>query len=365
MKIEVSGGISIPYKQDDETKKWVSTIGHSWDVTNSYVVDFAKEAEQKIRKRSKNHAKISFPPKPKSLASSFHNHLISEGKISFFDFVKSMQTENSIALKTSRVQSKVVQIFLKYKKEREDSTEDNTSYVENLLVVLLKDKSALRFNDDGAPRGTNIIDFEDVMQGAIINIGEFVESISEKKDIDVSFINGSGGTTNYFVDFFDADNLIKNNESVTNVIDALNKFLEHKKLDRTQREECISKVVGRIDYNERQSFATKVHELSAVIYSTLRKEENIEISSSSFEDFIHEYNYKVNEEFKVTKSDRDKLVFISLDTEVGELKLKKSLFKGVGRKGNVDFNSNNNELTVKTKIKDPAIIEELKKLQND
>ena len=167
-------------KQDDETKKWVSTIGHSWDVTNSYVVDFAKEAEQKIRKRSKNHAKISFPPKPKSLASSFHNHLISEGKISFFDFVKSMQTENSIALKTSRVQSKVVQIFLKYKKEREDSTEDNTSYVENLLVVLLKDKSALRFNDDGAPRGTNIIDFEDVMQGAIINIGEFVESISEK-----------------------------------------------------------------------------------------------------------------------------------------------------------------------------------------
>ena len=55
----------------------------------------------------------------------------------------------------------------------------------------------------------------------------------------------------------------------------------------------------------------------------------------------------------------------ALDTEVGELKLKKSLFKGVGRKGNVDFNSNNNELTVKTKIKDPAIIEELKKLQND
>lgn len=365
MNVEVSGGISIPYKQDSKTKKWIGTVGHSWDNTNSFVVAFAKEADQKIRRRSKNHGKVPFPPKPKSLASSFSAHLKSNGNISFADFVKSMQTENSIVLKTSRVQSKVVQIFLMYRKELEDSTEEKPLYTENLLVVLLKDKSALRFNDEGAPQGTEIIDFEDVMQGAIINIEEFNASIANEEDIDVSFINGSGGTTNYFVKFFDAENLIKNKESVTNVLKALNDFLETKKLSRTQRESCTSKVIAKIDFNERQKFATKLQELSSVIYSSLRSEKDIEISKSSFEDFVQEFNYKVNEEFKITKNDRDTLEFISLDTEVGALKLKKSLFRGKGIKGNIEFNDNNNELTIRTKIKDPTTIEELKKLQND
>ena len=363
--IEVLDGISIPYEHDKESKKWSGTVEHSWDTKNQYVQAFAEEAERKIRKRAKNHGTIPYPPKLKSLAHSLNHYRQNEQTLSFADFVTSVQTSSAISLKTSRVQSKLVLIFLTYRKERDDSTKDNPIFIENLLVILLKDKSALQFGDDGSPKGTEIIDFEDVMQGAMIDLYEFDNCVEKQQGIDVSFINGSGGTTDYFVDFFDAEDVIKNKESVTNVLKALNDFLETKNLNRTQRERCTSKVIAKIDFNERQKFATKLQELSSVIYSSLRTEKDIDISKSSFEDFVQEYNYKVNEEFKITKTERDTLEFISLDTDVGALKLKKSLFKRKGVKGNIEFNSNNNELTVKTKIKDPQTIEELNKLQND
>ena len=326
---------------------------------------FASEAERKIRKRSKSHGKIPFPPKVKSLAQSLNQHIQSANNVSFSDFVKNVQLTNAISLKTSRVQSKVVLIFLKYKKEREDSTEETPVFIENLIVVLLKDKSALQFGDDGIPLGTEIIDFEDVMQGAIIDINEFSSAVKNKNEIDVSFINGSGGTTDYFIDFFDAKDVIKNKESVSNVLSALDDFTLSNNLKRKQRELCESKVKEHIEFNERHNLTTKLQDLSNVIYQALKKDRNLNVTKSSFEDYVQEYNYKVNEEFTVSKNERDKLEFISLQTEVGALKLKKSHFNRKGQTSNVKFNKNNNELTLKTKIQDPLEIDALTKLQDD
>lgn len=256
-------------------------------------------------------------------------------------------------------------IFLKYKKERQDSTEENPVFIENLLVVLLKDKSALQFGDDGEPLGTEVIDFEDVMQGAIIDIDDFETAILKKEDIDVSFINGSGGTTNYFVDFFDAEGVIKNKESVINVLKALEDFSARNKLTRTQREYCSSKVKAKIEFNERNKLTTKLQDISAVIYDSLKTDPELKIKRDTFEEFISEFNYKVNEEFNVAKNERDTLEFISLATEVGDLKLKKSLFSDKKNVGNINFNSNTNELEIRTKIKDPETIIQLNKLQNE
>jgi len=47
------------------------------------------------------------------------------------------------------------------------------------------------------------------------------------------------------------------------------------------------------------------------------------------------------------------------------LKLKKSVFSSKGKKGNIIFNDNTEELTIKTKINDKDVIEILKKLQDD
>jgi len=362
--IEVLGGISVPYQQDEETKSWTGTAGHSWKVENSHVQAFAKEADLKIRKRTKNHGKIPFPPKLNSLANSLDKHLKIDNKIDFKKFVEIVQKVNSIALKTSRAKSKLVLIFLKYKIELEGSTEDTPKFIENILVVLLKDKSALMFGDDGSPLGTDIIDFDDVMQAAMIDVAEFSTSITNKQDIDISFINGSGGTTNYFIEFFDAEDVIKNKESVTNVLKALDDFSITLGLSRTQREFCEGTVQAHIEHNERNHFTTKLQELSHVIYSALKKDKTLDLKSDSFGDFVQEYNYKVNEEFNVSKNERDTLEFISMETEVGKLKLKKSLFSSKGTPREITFNDNTNELTIKTKISDPQDINDLKKIQN-
>jgi nucleoid-associated protein YejK len=363
--IEVLAGISVPYVQNKDTKKWSGTVGHSWKIDNVFVQAFAKEADIKIRNRAKNHGKIPFPPKPKSLAQLFADYLDKNKNVSFYDFVKTVQVSNGISLKTSRVQSKVVLIFLKYKKERQDSTEENPVFIEKLLVVLLKDKSALQFGDDGEPLGTEVIDFEDVMQGAIIDIDDFEIAILKKEDIDVSFINGSGGTANYFVDFFDAEGVIKNKESVINVLKALEDFSARNKLTRTQREYCSSKVKAKIEFNERNKLTTKLQDISAVIYDSLKTVPELNIKRDTFEVFISEFDYKVNEEFNVAKNERDTLEFISFATEVGDLKLKKSLFSDKKNVGNINFNSNTNELEIRTKIKDPETIIQLNKLQNE
>ncbi|WP_144212911.1 nucleoid-associated protein [Shewanella donghaensis] len=363
-KIVVLGGISVPYQQDNQTKKWNFSKVYDWNLGNHYVQEFAKEADLKVRRRSKNHGKIGYPPKIKSLASSLEIHLKPKKNIDFKELVETVQKTNSLVLKSSRAQSKLVLIFLKYKKEHEDSTSTTPIFIENLLVMLLKDKSALMFGNDGEPLGTEIIDFDDVMQAALINIDEFTNSISQKEDIDVSFINGVGGTTDYFIDFFDAEDVIKNKESVSNVLTALNDFLLKKKLKRKQRELCEKNVKSHIERNERNKISTKLQDLSGVIYNTLRIDKSLNIKKGSFEDFVQNNDYKVNEEFSVSKKERETLEFITMDTDVGNLKLKKSLFSKKSKVGNIVFNPQNNELTVKTKIDNPDIIAELIKIQN-
>lgn len=362
--IEVIGGISIPYVQDINTKKWTGTNGHSWATGNSFVHTFAVEADKKIKKKPKNHGSINYPPKINSLAYLLEKHLFKGNNICFEDFVNSVQTKNGIILKTSRAQSKLVLIFLKYKKQITNNIDDSTIFSENLLIMLLKDKSALKFEDNGSPEGTDIIDFDDVMQAAIINLQSFSSSISRKSNIDVSFINGSGGTTNYFIDFLDAEDVIKNKESVLNVLQALKDFSIKNKLTRAQKEKCDKAIKSLIEKNERNKLATQLEDVSTTIYSCLYTEKNVSLTKSSFIEYIQEYDYKVNHEFNVTKNDRDKLEFISMETDVGSLKLKKSSFKKNGG-DNISFNINSNELTVKTKITDNDIIADLIKLLNN
>jgi nucleoid-associated protein YejK len=363
--IEVLGGTSVPYIQDNETKKWIGTIGHSWEVDNSYVKAFAIEADKKVKNKTKNHGSVKYPPKPYSLASSLQKHLELGGKASFLDFVTNVQKSNNISLETSRAQSKLVLIFLKYKKKITNNINEDIVYVESLLVMLLKDKSALRFEDNGSPKGTDVIDFDDVMQAAIININDFSNAIENKEDIDISFINGKGGTTDYFIDFFDAKNVIKNKDSVSNVLKALEDFSSKYKLTRSQRSLCDKTVKTFIEKNERNNLPTKLDELSSVIYSALKTDTKLKIKIDSFSVYVQEYDYKVNEEFNVGKNDRDSLEFISMETDVGSLKLKKSLFEKKEGYGNIQFNVNSNELSLKTKITDPSIIRDLKKLQEN
>ena len=363
--IEVLGGTSVPYIQDVNTKKWSGTVGHSWINHNSFVQDFAVQADKKIKNKPKNHGSVSYPPKQNSLANLLQEHLNAGKNISFHNFVKSVQKTNNISLETSRAQSKLVLIFLKYRKKITSKTNDDSIFIDNLLVMLLKDKSALRFEDNGSPKGTDIIDFDDVMQAAIININNFSNSILNKNDIDISFINGMGGTTNYFIDFFDAKDVIKNKDSVSNVLLALKDFSSKHKLSRSQKERCDKTVKAFIEKNERNKFTTKLEELSTVIYSSLKTDRNLKITKDSFIDYIQEYDYKVNNEFNVGKNDRDKLEFITMETDVGNLKLKKSVFREKNGTGNIDFNVNSSELTIKTKITDPAIISDLKKLQQN
>lgn len=81
--IEVLAGVSIPYQQDKDSKKWVGTVGHNWQVTSKPVVDFAAEAERKIRKKVKSHGKFSYPLKPKTLPSELEKHLSNETEVPF------------------------------------------------------------------------------------------------------------------------------------------------------------------------------------------------------------------------------------------------------------------------------------------
>ncbi|MBC3766461.1 nucleoid-associated protein [Neptunicella marina] len=363
--INVLAATSIPYSLDKEDKSWKAKNGHPWNETDEFVKAFAEEAETKIRKRSKNYGKIKNPPKPNSLADFYRKHLEDEKTLNFSEFVRKVQAENNIALKASRAQSKLVLIFLKYQKEIESQNDEKPIVKEKLIVVLLKDKSALRFSDEGIPQGTDIIDFDDVMQGAIIDSDEFSKSLLDKEDIDISFINGSSGTTNYFINFFDAKDIIKNKESVNNVLTALEKFLEKENIKRNQRDLCTEKVIAKLQYNGRNGFKTTIKDIDDAIYSSLKDQKNIDIKRSAFEEFVNNYDYKVNEEFSVTNSDIDKLEFISLETGIGSLKLKRSHFKK-DKVGDVaKFNENDNTLTVTTKVKDDEVVKLLKDLQRE
>lgn len=359
--IEVIAGVSIPYQQQKEEKKWTGTVSHSWDIKSADVINFAIEADRKVRKKVKSHGKFSYPLQPLTLASELEKHLKKGPKSTFEKFVNKIQVSSGISLKSTRVKSKLVLIFLKYKTQTNESEPDNLIYNEYFLVMLLKDKSALKFDKNGSPGGTNIIDFEDVMQAATFSLDEFSQSINAKKSPDVSFISGA---TDYFIEFLDAKDVIKNQESVNNLLLAMEGYGEYLALSRTQTEKSDREVKAYIDKNEQRGVATKLEDISSVMYNSLKSDKKLALERDSFRDFVKEFDYKINDEFTVNKATRDMLQFISVDTDAGSFKLKKSLIKSIGMEGEVVFNPNTDELTIKTTVSDPDAIRQLNNLLN-
>ena len=367
--IEVFNGVSIPYSQNSETSKWFSTEQHDWDVNDKYVIEFVNEADRKIRKKVKGHGTIKYPFINKSLAQTLESHRVRDDS-SFYEMVKSIQLNSPLHLSATRAQTKLVLIFLHYKNSLIDTDGNETSNKEYCLVVLLKDKTALQFSDNGTPLSTNIIDFDDVMQAATFNLDKFDNDIALKQNTDISFISG---VTEYFKDFFDAKDVIQNKESVDNVLKAIRDFVDELELSRVQSEKVESVIRARIQENNRKKFSTKLSEVSSAIHNTVKDmdvydEENdnhieLNINANSFEEYVQEHDYKINEEFNVGNSDLETLEFITLDTDVGNLKVKKSLIYN-DDESSVRYNPESKELTIVTELTDPEIISQITQLVN-
>lgn len=361
LRIEVLAGASIPYQQDKLTNKWVGTKVNNWKTESKFVVDFAVEADKKIRKRVKSHGKIAYPLNKASLPYELEMHLDEVNPTSFEDFVSKVHRGSGIFLSSTRVQSKLVLIFLKYKKIMKDESNDSLKESEFFLAILLKDKTALKFDDQGAPSATDIIDFEDVMQAATFSVGDFKASLENQESPDISFL---GGVTDYFAEFMNAEDVLKNKESVENLFSALSKFVTDNSLRRKDKENCQDSVKELLDKNSRNKLPTKLEDVSYQIYSSLKKNEELKLEKDSFEEFVREHSFKVNDEFEVTKKDSERLEFISFDTDVGNLKIRRSLINS-SESDDICFKENTNELIIKTKIYDKDVLKQLKQFRNE
>ncbi len=344
-------GYSITYTQDKNTKKWSHDSGNLWSSSNS-TTQFAKEAHLKVGNRAKNHAEIPNPFKTNSFADFLNKHL--KGSLDFKAMAEKIATHAGLQLSKSRSYDRLMLTFLNYKCDQYDKSTGSFSATERLLIILLKDKTVLRIQQN-KPSSVEIIDFDDILHAAMIDVNDFKLSLSANSNFDVSFINGS---SKYFIDFLDAEGLIQNTESVNELFSGLDDFLQTHKIKPSEKNKVKSDLSDLLEKHDKEGIATTVEDVSHRVYNSMSPKTAKNFTRSSFEDHIVHGNYKVNETFFGTKSFRDKLDFVPVSSPVGELKIRPSFFakKSAGKIDSATFDKQSNNLTIKTQITDSNTI---------
>lgn len=348
-------GYSITYTQDKNTKKWNSDTGNLWSSQNTSADQFAKEAHIKIGNRAKNHAEIPNPYKTKSFAEFLDHHL--KGKLDFKKMSEEIIKNSGLELSKSRSYKRLMLIFLNYSCDRYNKNNGTFTPTERLLVVLLKDKTVLRIQKNN-PDSVEIIDFDDVLHAGMVDINEFKQSSKNKLNFDISFINGS---SDYFINFLDAKGLIHNKESVSEVHVALNDFFKKNQILPSEKNKIRSNLSTMMQKHQKDGVETTIEDVSNRVYDSMSTKTAKNFSRKSFQDYVIQGQYKVNESFYSTQTLVDKLDFVPVSSPVGELKIRPSFFgkKSKGQLNSADFDKKSGNLTIKTQISDHETIQSI------
>jgi len=346
-------GYSVTYTQDSTTKKWASDKGNLWSSANASTDQFAKEAHLKIGNRAKNHAEIPSPYKTKSFAEFLDNYL--KGNLNFKKMSEGIITNSGLQLSKSRSYKRLMLTFLSYSCDVYNKASGTFTPTERLLVVLLKDKTVLRIQKNN-PDSVEIIDFDDILHAGMVDTNDFKNSSATNANFDISFINGS---SDYFINFLDAKGLIHNKESVSEILDALNDFFKANQTLPSEKNKIKSNLSVMMQKHKKDNVETTIEDVSNKVYDSMSTNTAKKFNRDSFQKYVLQGTYKVNESFYSTSTLLEKLDFVPVSSPVGELKIRPSFFgkHNKGKLNSAEFDKKSKSLTIKTKISDDETVQ--------
>lgn len=362
MKLKDAISVQFTKKVSRKGKStWQPTVGKSWLPASQTASRFLEEAHNKIASKPKTHGTIQGQMSSVSVESLLKKLLGNTSN--FTTFVTQISTKSVIdEIKKTRSSSRVIMVFLHYTFDYSDNSAvpPKTVTKERLLVVMLTDSSALQFDSQGEPTETTVIDFSDVLQGALIDLDEAKSNISAQMPIDISFVKGRSDVRKYFFGIFDAEDIVTNAESSENALAAIEKLADDKGLNTAKRQKLVRAVETLLAKAKKQNNRkVTVDELDHQIFHYVGQHE--QWNKDEFSKFIANRNIKVNDEFHVSAQKTKDFSMVTIESVFGEFNILKSqLNKPQSNSTDIaSYDSKSKKLTVEITVSNTDAIKTL------
>ncbi|ROM54077.1 hypothetical protein BK649_10680 [Pseudomonas canadensis] len=357
--INALGAQLIPPQEEKPDSKWTYILGKDWPKKNKASIKFTNYVNTKFQKSSKTHGSFANSIDVKKFSNLLNSHL--KNATTFRAFINDfMRTKLIIEVNSSRVSSGVIAVFLHYKLEPEEKDTPQQDY---LIVLLIRNTDALKFDETLLPDSIDIINIEQLLQAARIDITKFSSSYPPKKDQHdnhVCFIRGSGDVRQYFITAMGAGDLVTNKKSSEQCITAITDFIKKFDLERSTAEKIDVTLNSLFEEKRKHHKPVTIEEIQEVIDDIIPR--NKKLAKGAFVDFVNNGGYEINEEFEVPKKESDRLEWIELNTSVAKMTIHRHNIGTPDSGKPIIFDSETGEITVIQKIEDQKTLEKLESL---
>ena len=224
-------------------------------------------------------------------------------------------------------------IFAHYAQER----------FEYLLVALVRNRSAISFNEQLKPTEVNEVDLDKLHQAAKINI----TSYSRGKDSYLSFMGTKekGDVTHYFSNAFGCTDVTPSKKSTGDLIKAAKDFCTQNGMYE-QREKVVEDVVSYLSRQRAEKSTANLPDVEQIFDQHVPAEQ-AESLIGKFSKFANSENYKVSHEFQPHTHTLNAMTKLKTKADNWQLDFSKKSFGVVGSGCDVEFDEASQTITLR------------------
>lgn len=378
----------VPIRVEDQ-RQWELTRGMPWDVESETVIDFVKKANSKINSGMKEYTTfqtLDAATSPREFPKLLSNYLNANGGSTAFTTFHNNYAQHKLKdnLKNSNLTEGAVIVFVHFQvwsdpvfilddegQVQLDAAGEPTLaeggqpelQADKFTLLMVRNTGALQFNDDLQIDSTEVIDLKQFVQGCIVDNQRFIAheastETTESADNYISLLKGSADIREYFKEAIYAVKGVSNKLSSENLKKAFYDFRDtYEELDRDTVDQMEAKLyeLSQTHKNHSVTLGFIGAALDECVSAELESEHQLR---GKFVEFANQGDYEINDEFQITSNIISDFKFLSLDVEIGLLKLARNEIGSIddGRRSIV-FDPETNELSFKTTLTEQKYID--------
>ena len=315
-------------------------IGDLWPIDDAVCYSFIGQVENKFRRKNKYHSYYSEQAEVDSMPARLSSFI--SGAKSFSELVYELMDELVLAAidsGSSRISGGNV-VFMHYKDSANDEDDGR------LLAIMVDSTSGFKFDQNLVPENANHINLQALKQAALFDLTLFSATYPNAPEHEtyLKFIQGTS-TGAFFKHAFGCESRADNGRSISGIHSALAQYQEDNNLSDTFYDAAKRSIerafTSALEFGRQVPLKT----IAASIESNLPPRSGLE---GTFEDFVNDNNYEVNEYIEPTNYALNAVNWV--DIQASDESFKAKIFKatigsaGAGR--TVEYNVSTRKLSL-------------------
>lgn len=330
---ELTAAIGIGFSKKDYKKdqKWLAEAGDPWEANTEVTNKFARRLMARFLARPLERTTFEVTISGQLKASNYLPQKLEQAAKSQFDdqFFENIASdiengELSDQLSHSKLKQDFVMVLSCITEVNFDESKDYRETTNYFMVSMLRDSDALRFNKKNQVDEVDVIDFNNLLQCARINLDDFADFVSEQVELGhvITSMSTSDEVRKYFYQLLGAEFPLRNAESFDNLTMVISDYLEEYLELGANRIQELESDMTEFYLASAEDDTVYLSDIESHLLSKITGEERGE--RSSLVEYINEKEVEINESIIFNKKLRDKITWVNLSLDGENFKIRKS-----------------------------------------